>query len=330
MSAPDFTKTLIIAGPTATGKTNLALKIAQNIPADLISADSRQVYQGLDVIPGKDIPKNFQKRDDQISFLDKPLPIYTNGETKIYGYDIVAPNQDWSVSLFNKFCAKVIPHLWRQKRLPIVVGGTGFYLQSLYQPIDTLHVPPNQLLRQKLQNQSVSSLQKKLKKLDSQYLDSLNRSDKNNPRRLIRAIEVAQYKKKNPDQKPQQFILDKKQTKKLLLTAPQETISDYIEKRVVKRFSQDWRLELDYLKQLDLDWSQPSATSLGYRQLSKFQQGKLSEKQALKIWAQKEKQYAKYQNNWFQNQSGFEKISITSQNYPQKVVHSVSRWYSKN
>ncbi len=330
MNAPDFTKTLIIAGPTATGKTNLALKIAQNLPADLISADSRQVYRGLDIIPGKDIPENFKKQEDSINFQDTPVPVYTNGETKIYGYDVVAPNQDWSVSLFNKFCGQVISRLWNQKRLPIVVGGTGFYLQSLYQLIDTLHIPPNHLLRQKIQGQSAETLQEKLKKLDSRYFRSLNRSDKNNPRRLIRAIEVAQYKKENPDQKPQQFILDKKQTKKLLLTAPQEVVSQHIKKRVAKRFAQDWRSELKLLQQLDLDWSQPSATSLGYRQLSKFEEGKLTKDQALKIWAQKEKQYAKYQNNWFSNQSGFKKISITNQDYPQKVVHSVTRWYSKN
>ena len=282
MNAPDFTKTLIIAGPTATGKTNLALKIAQNIPADLISADSRQVYQGLDVIPGKDVPDNFRKHKDKIQFQNQPIPIYTNGETKIYGYDVVAPNQDWSVSLFNKFCGQVIPHLWSQKRLPIVVGGTGFYLQSLYQPIDTLHIPPNQSLRQKLQEKSVETLQEKLKKLDPKYFASLNRSDKNNPRRLVRAIEVAQYKRENPNQEPQQFILNKQQTKKLLLAAPQEVVSEHIKKRVAKRFTQDWRSELKYLQQLNLDWSQPSATSLGYRQLSKFEEGELTKNQAIK------------------------------------------------
>lgn len=325
---PSTNKTLIIAGPTACGKTSLALKIAQSIPATLISADSRQVYQNLDYIPGKDIPPDFNRQQAPITFQNHSLPYYTNSHTHIFGYDVVKPTQDWSVALFNRLCRKLVPHIHKHNRLPIIVGGTGLYIKSLTQSIETLHIPPNLKLRRKLNQLTTPQLQQKLDQINPTHFSQLNRSDKHNPRRLIRAIEVSNYKNNQSQSQPKQFLLNPKTTLKILLTAPQTLINKRIKKRVRKRFKQNWQPELKLLQSIDPRLTSPCATSLGYTQLNKYQTGQLSKKQALQAWAQREQKYSKDQISWFNNQPNYKKTPINTNHYPKKVVRYVSRWYS--
>ncbi|RMD65757.1 tRNA (adenosine(37)-N6)-dimethylallyltransferase MiaA, partial [Candidatus Pacearchaeota archaeon] len=164
-------KIVLISGPTATGKTKLAVKLTKIFPALLISADSRQVYQGMDIVTGKDHPP----------------------QIKLACLDILKPDEKISVALWRQCALKAIASAYSQNQLPIIVGGTNFYLKSLTSNIETITIPPNLSLRRILSAKTAVELQAILNKLNPTKLKRMNNSDRHNPRRLIRAIEVATY-----------------------------------------------------------------------------------------------------------------------------------------
>ncbi len=164
-------KLLVICGPTATGKTKLAAFLAKKIDGELISADSRQVYRGNDAETNKERPPG----------------------VRIWLYDVVDPGEAFSVSHWVKLARAAISDIRKRGKVPIIVGGTGLYIKALLEPFATIDIPPDKKLREKLKSASVKELQDML---DTETLTSMNQSDRNNPRRLIRKIETAKYAKK--------------------------------------------------------------------------------------------------------------------------------------
>ncbi len=209
--------TLVLFGPTATGKTALALKIARKYNGELISADSRQVYKNLDIGSGKIPPDSFVKKYNGYWIV--------NG-IRINGYDLLNPEEQFSSSDFVNFASNKIKELKKIKKLPIVVGGTGFYIKSLVSNPETLGIVPNAKLRDSLKNIDAAHLYQKLQLLAPGKAKSLNDSDRKNPRRLIRAIEVEEYKKKSVTKNRNYNINDKYLI--LGLTAP----NDFLYKKV--------------------------------------------------------------------------------------------------
>ncbi|MBI5356461.1 hypothetical protein HZB78_02510 [Candidatus Collierbacteria bacterium] len=168
-------KILIISGPTAAGKTQLAFRLAKQFDGELISADSRQVYRGMDIGTGKEFPVQVKTQ---------------NSKLKIFGYDLVNPDEEWSAAHFVKLADKLIPEIQSRGRLPIIVGGTGLYIANLLNPPETLNIPPDRKLRAELEKPAVAELQDRLKKINQKRFEKMNESDRSNPRRLIRAIEI--------------------------------------------------------------------------------------------------------------------------------------------
>jgi tRNA dimethylallyltransferase len=161
-------KLLIISGPTATGKTALAVKLAKKYSGELISADSRQIYRGMDLGTGKDHPT----------------------DVKLHLIDIINPDQPFSVAQYRQLALKKIQEIQSKIKLPIIVGGTGQYIDSIINPQPTFHIRPNNLLRFFLNKLSIKYIQSIYKLLDKNSFESLNNSEKNNPHRLIRKIEI--------------------------------------------------------------------------------------------------------------------------------------------
>lgn len=164
-------KVLIICGPTATGKTKLALQLAKEFNGELISADSRQVYIGNDTETGK----------------DKDLI----GNSRIWLLDIINSSDEFSVSQWRKLVHVAIKDILSRGKMPIVVGGSGLYIKSLVRDLPDIDVPYDKKLRRELENKSAAELFDYLKNINSPKASSLNNSDKHNPRRLIRAIEIS-------------------------------------------------------------------------------------------------------------------------------------------
>lgn len=315
---------LIIAGPTATGKTSLALKLAQTLSADIVSADSRQVYAGLDIIPGKDIPSGFHKQESPLKHQGKNTLKYTDGNISLYGYDIIHPDQEWNLSYFHKYTWKAVKHIWSRNRLPIITGGTGLYLKSLITDLPQIHIPNDPKLRARLENKSIVELQATLNKVDQERFAQMNNSDKNNPRRLVRALEIASYlhdAPTRPKTNPKADILS------LALTAPLLEIEKRISDRVSARLKSEVALELDLLKKYDPELSSPASTAFGYRELDDYLSKKITKLELIKLWNNHELNYAKRQLTWLRSQSNYEWIDVTNSGYPDNVVDLVHDWY---
>ena len=282
-------KVLIICGPTATGKSKLAISLAKTFNGELVSADSRQVYEGLDGLTGKD----------------------RSEEVPIWLYDVVAVHQEFSVAHFITLARRTIADIGTRGKLPIVVGGTGFYLRSLTTSIDTIAVPPNRELRKILNAASVETLGQRLRRVDREKWNILNESDQKNPRRLIRAIEVAMSATYIAKRKPNYDVLW------IGLTSPLPVLKQRIAKRVAERFDQA-------LSEVGGDLP----PVLGADSLLSFRRGEGTKEETLAKWVQREYQYAKGQLTWFRKENGMNWFDVSDNDYEDRVTSRVGQWYT--
>ena len=161
-------KLIVILGPTASGKSDLAIKFAKKFNGEIISADSRQVYKKMDIGTGKITRKE-----------TKGVPHYL--------LDVVSPKRKFTVVQYRKLAIKAINKIFEKGKVPILCGGTGFYIQAVIDGVIIPEVKPDWKLRRKLEKKTTEELFKWLKKLDSKRAKII---DKKNKRRLVRALEV--------------------------------------------------------------------------------------------------------------------------------------------
>jgi len=166
--------------------------MARKFNGELVSADSRQVFTGFNIIHGKDLPPNSVAQDSDIVWQSRRLKYYELDAIKVWLYDIVDPSESFSISLWRQCADLVISDIHRRGKLPIVVGGSGLYIKTLTHRLTRMSIPPNPTLRSFLAEKTPGELWDYLFRLDSGRAASLNRSDRHNPHRLIRAIEIAQ------------------------------------------------------------------------------------------------------------------------------------------
>lgn len=316
-------KLLVICGPTATGKTSLALSLATKFNAELISSDSRQVYKSMDIGTGKDLPKGAKFKAKKGS-----LPgYYRVGKTRIWGYDLVGPKSDFSVSKYVKVIEKVLEDVIRRKKLPILVGGTGLYIKAVVDGIPTASIPKSKTVRKTLEGKPVRELFEILAQVDPIRAASLNVSDRKNPRRLIRAIEVAQWKLGKGSKK-----LERKSKKRQFSTlfvgliAERRVLCQKIANRVKKR-EKGVGEEIESLLKKGVTWDSQSMDSLGYKEWKGFFEGKIEKSEVLKKWEKDECNYAKRQIVWFKKDKRINWFDIEGDNWRKKVEKLVKKWY---
>lgn len=282
-------KILIICGPTGTGKTKLSIELAKAMDGELINADSRQVYVGLDALTGKDRSK----------------------EERIWLYDVTATDQEFSVLHFVRLAHQAIEDIHKRGKLPIVVGGTGFYLRALTTAIYTIAVPPNPILRKTLYAKSREALGRQLQRVDQARWGTMNESDRKNPRRLIRAIEVAMSESHVPSMSPSYDALW------VGLTISLPVLKERITQRVSGRFDKAICEVRDGLPPI-----------LGSDALLSFTHGEIKKEEALKEWAQAEYQYAKRQMTWFRKEKAIHWFDVKNTDYQMEVEALVKEWYT--
>ena len=259
---------LVLYGPTVTGKTNLAINLAKKFNAQLISADSRQIYRGLDIGTGK-ISPNSKVIKHEGNWI-------VNG-INIYGFDLANPEQKFSVADFIKFSDHTIKQIIKSKHTPIVVGGTGFYIKSLLEGINSIGILPNKKLRKKLEELSAIDLYQKLHELNPRRALSMNQSDRANPRRLIRAIEIAVYKNNqlssnHPTIQPSNYL-----SNYLIigLTAPNEFLYKRADAWLNERLEMGMVNEVKSLIEEGVDPNWLESLGLEYRWITKFILGQI-------------------------------------------------------
>jgi len=267
-------KILVILGPTATGKSGMAVRLAKKFNGEIISADSRQVYKGLDIGSGKITEK------EMLGVAHHLL-------------DIANPKRKFSVTDFKEKAEKTIEDILKRSRLPIICGGTGFYIQALVDNLILPEVAPNLSLRKKLEKKTPAELFEILKKLDPKRADLI---EKQNPRRLIRAIEIAEeigevpeIKKENPRYNPLFIGLD----------LPDEILKQKIETRLNQRIKIGMIDEAKTLHNQGLSFKRMIELGLEYKFLAKYLKGEIAEKEMVgslqtEIW-----HFVKRQRTWF-------------------------------
>ncbi|MFS8131479.1 MAG: tRNA (adenosine(37)-N6)-dimethylallyltransferase MiaA [Candidatus Dojkabacteria bacterium] len=268
-------KVIIVAGPTATGKTELAVKIAKKFNGELINADSRQVYKGLDVGTNK----------GAITLEDSQ---YSINEVPIHLINIVEPNERFSVFDFQHNALDKIKEISSRGRDPIIVGGTGLYIDSIVRGYDLSST--NLKEREMLDGFTVSQLQNLI---SSTTLDQLNNSDRNNPRRLVRIIEKGDItKKSNLELGLNTFILYPMYN--------WDELKLKIDLRVDEMFNEGLIEETKGLLEKGYSEESDGLKIMGYKQVIEFLNKKIDLntcKERVKI---AHKQYAKRQRTWFE------------------------------
>jgi tRNA dimethylallyltransferase len=216
-------KVIVILGQTATGKSALAVKIAKKIGGEIISADSRQVYKGLDIGTGKVTKK-------EMSGIPHHL------------LDVVSPKKKFTVAEYKTLAEEKIKEIISRGKTPIICGGTGFYIDAITKGVIFPEVPPNIRLRKALEKKSVLELFEMLKKLDGIRAKNI---DAKNKVRLIRAIEIAKALGEVPkikETKPKYKFI------KIGLYLPEDKLKKKVEQRVKKMFKDGLLSEIKNLK----------------------------------------------------------------------------------
>lgn len=296
---------IAITGATATGKTKLALALAEELVKNnhtqrvfLLSVDSRQVYQGLEILTAADIPHGWQM------VKEKPYRYFTHPQLNIslHGLSIIPIWQEWSPAHFAKLFQSISKKM-TEKDFLILVGGTGFYHKQITQPAATLNIAPNPTLRRQLEKKSLAFLQEQLRQIDPEKFETMNSSDSQNPRRLIRAIEVAQADMGSQTQKT-----SKKQEKNNIINIHlhlnNNDQQEQIKRRVAERFKHAIHEVRATLNQFKLSPELPAASTIGFAELIKLLDHQLKTIQALSAWQKAEIQYSKRQNTWWKKVPG--------------------------
>ncbi len=274
-------KIIVVLGPTATGKSDFAVEIALQLrsglapkmEAEIISADSRQVYMGLNIGSGKITKKEMRGIPHHLLDVANPIKVFTVAEYK-------------------KLADKKIEEIISRGKIPIIVGGTGFYIDSVINDSQLPEVKPNKKLRTELSKLSTENLFKRLQKLDPRRAKEI---DAKNPVRLIRAIEIAQTLGSVPKMK----INPKYETIIVGLDFPDDELKERIEKRLISRFKSGMLDEAKKLHSQGLSLKRMEELGLEYRYMAKFLQGKITEKEMSEKLLSEIWKYAKRQRTWF-------------------------------
>jgi tRNA dimethylallyltransferase len=286
-------KIIVILGPTASGKSDLAVNLALKHNGEVISADSRQIYKNMDIGTGKITRKEMQ---------DVPH----------YLLDIASPKKQLSVAHFQKQAKIAIKKILVKGKTPIICGGTGLYIDAVIDNQIFPDVKPDFKLRKKLEKLTTKELFIKLKKLDPNRAKNI---DRNNPRRLIRALEIVMISKKPVPkiQKHRDY-----EVLKLGVKREQKQLNELIWKRLLKRLKGKMINEVKKLIKSGVSFKRLYDFGLEYRWISLYLQKKITKEQMIQGLYKAIKDFSKRQMTWFKRDS--EIHWINNQKQAEKLI----------
>lgn len=280
-------KITVICGSTSSGKSAYAFSIAKEYKkaVNILSVDSRQFYKDIPIISGQD-----QKKD-----LPKNVTLF--GQGFLEGSEI--PN----IASFQKFAKKIISTSINENKKLIIVGGSGLYLKAITQNLSNTIIPPDKSFRSEAESMTVVELQNILIKTDPERFNSLNNSDANNPRRLIRHIEIIRHcdPAMAGEEIPDNRVSSANFSWTGLYKSP-ENLLQSIKERVVSRLENGAINEIKKLLKKYPNRKLPIYSSLGVKEILKFINKEISEEELVRQWVIADNNYAKRQNVWFKKQ----------------------------
>ncbi|GMQ95241.1 MAG: tRNA (adenosine(37)-N6)-dimethylallyltransferase MiaA [Patescibacteria group bacterium] len=300
-------KMVVVLGPTSSGKSDLAVILAKAFGGEVVSADSRQVYKGMDIGTGKVTKKEM-------------------GGVPHHLLDVVNPRTVFTVASYKRYAEKAIREILKRGKLPIICGGTGFYIQAIVDDMEVPRVKPDKALRKKLGHKTPKELFGMLKKLDPRRAKSI---DPKNPRRLVRAIEIATHLDHVPHlvTKPasqQSGRTNKYKVLQIGVKTADKVLKERIHVRLLARMRVGMVAEARRLHNPPvgegLSWKRMDALGLEYRYLAKLLTGKMlrgemMEKLNTAIW-----QYARRQKTWWRRDKRIKWFSLSEVKKIEKEV----------
>ena len=279
-------KIVVIVGPTASGKSGLGIFLARKFSGEIISADSRQVYRGMDIGTGK-VPKDvFQHANDRI---------YIAKGIRHYLIDVTDPKKVFTVSDFKKLGKKALDNITSRNKVPFVVGGTGFYVDALTRDIPLPDIPPNKKLRAQFDKLTTKKLFEKLRRLDPRRAKTI---DPKNKRRLIRALEIIEATGKVPKLNTKYETLDTEYDILWLGLKP-KSLEKRIRSRLEKRLRQGMVKEVNNLLKKGVSKKRLHDFGLEYRWVSRYLNKEVRYKEMQESLLRDIIKYSKRQMTWF-------------------------------
>ncbi len=281
-----MTKVLVITGPTASGKSRLALDLAEIYPIEIISADSMQVYRYMDIGTDKATPEQM-----------KQVPHHL--------VDIKYPDEPWSVSEFQMLAREAVADITSRGRLPCIVGGTGFYIRALLYDFPLRDAPPDQKLRQELkvlaERRGPAVVHEMLKDIDPESYQTLHPNDL---KRVIRAIEY--YRATNRPISERKYLKKKRIYDSLMLAIQwdRKELYEKIDDRVDEQFERGLVEEVLNLLKMGYSEELNSMQGLGYKEIIWMLKGLATEAETKDILKRNTRRFAKRQFTWFAKEEG--------------------------
>ena len=295
---------LALVGPTAVGKTKLSLRLAQDLKGEIISADSMQIYKGMDIGTAK---ASREERD--------LVPHHL--------IDIVDPDEEFSVADFQEEVDELIPKIDQQGKLPMLVGGTGLYVKSVIEGFIFPDMEKDWDLRNRLEEEAEEKgteyVHDKLKEIDPKLADKLHPNDL---RRVIRGIEVyrqtgktsTHFKEKAKERPPRYDAV------KIGLFREREKLYDRINKRVDQMIDQGLIEEVRSLYQQGYDLELTSMQALGYKQLINHFEGEYDLEEAIRLIKRDTRHFAKRQLTWFKRDDNIKWFDVGEYEFEELVT----------
>lgn len=281
-------KLIVVCGPTASGKTDLAIVLAKKFNGEIVNADSRQIYKEMDIATAK--PSKVTSDKLQVTSTDE----YIIDGVKHYLLDIISPDENFTLSDYKDQAQKTIKEIIKKGKIPFLVGGTGLYIKAIVDNLEIPRVEPDLVLRKELESKSAEERVKMLKEIDPETYEKI---DIQNPRRVIRALEVVlstgeSFLKQQKKGKPLYNVLQ------LGIKVDKENLYERINKRCEKMVEAGLIQEAKRLAQ-KYSWELPSMSGIGYRQMRDYIEGKMTLEEAIEWLQMDTRHYAKRQMTWF-------------------------------
>ena len=296
----------VVLGATATGKTALAVKLAHAKHGEIISADSRQVYRGLDLGTGKDLDEY--------------------GSIPYHLIDVCDLSREFTVFHFQQEVYRIFPQLIEKGALPIIAGGTGLYLDAILRGYELIPVPEDPALREMLAAKTLPELQAMLIALKP---DIHNKTDLEQPDRLVRAIEIARCRQEHPESAAAHLYSVPLITPKIYgIAFERSVLRERIRRRLIARIDAGMIEETEQIHAQGYSWERLESLGLEYRFTAQYLQGKIESKEAyIDQLYRAIGQFAKRQETWFRRmeRNGIEIEWIDGNAAAQLTAAAISR-----
>ncbi len=276
MKPNDHKPLVAIVGPTAVGKTAFAMQLAETFDGEIVSADSRQVYRGMDIGTAK------PTRKDQ-------------ARVRHHLLDLVSPGEPFTLSQYQHLAYAAIADIHARGKLPFLVGGSGLYVRAVLEGLSIPRVPPNPERRAVLEGEESAALYMRLQQVDAQAAEHI---DPRNKRRVIRALEVCEatgrpISSQQTHQAPDYSLL------RIGLTLPREELYERINARVDAMIAAGLVAEVERLMANGYDLNTPSMSGLGYRQIALYVKGEATLDEAVRLLKRDTRRFVHHQYSWF-------------------------------